>query len=93
MSGRAGRAPAAITMRSAVMASPFASTWRGPTKRAVPSYTVTLGPSMRYWRPAAAMGSMRPKIRSRMAAQSAPSKRVATPSRGPDEASSASSAG
>ena len=72
-SGITGRLPAASTNRSAVMvsAAPTSSS-RGPTKRACASKTVTLSLRCRWPRPSAAMGSIRPKIRSRISRQRTP---------------------
>ena len=95
MSGTTGRAPAAITTSSAVMVSPVpVSMVRSPTKRACPSNSVTFGfESARQSRPPEEIGSMRPKMRSRITGQRTPSSRVSMPSSPPCRAASARSAG
>ena len=65
-----------------------------PTKRAVPSISVTFGvPVARYSRPPTEIGSIRPKMRSRIIGQSAPLNWVSMPSFSDVSAASATSAG
>jgi hypothetical protein len=70
------------------------SSTRGATNRAVASIKVMFGePLARYSRPSTEIGSMRPKIRSRIAGQSAPPTFTSSPSRALSRASWATSAG
>ena len=63
------------------MTRPSTSNTLSPMNRAVPSIRVTFGvPVARYSRPPAEIGSIRPKMRSRMLAQSAPLNCVSIPS-------------
>ena len=92
--GTAGEAPAAMTMRSAVISSPLSVTSVcAPVKRTCSGMTVVLGSSwVRYRRPPASISSMRAKTRSRTAGQSAPSNEVVRPRRDESAAWRAASA-
>ena len=82
MSGSTGLEPVATTTWSAVMVSPVpVSRVRTSVKRAWPSKSVTWSrPVARQARPDDEIGSMRPKTRSRISGQRAPSNDVCTPS-------------
>ncbi len=94
-SGICGRDPLAMTTWSAVMVSPVpVSRVRSPVNLAWPSKSRTLGrPEARHSRPEVEIGSIRPKIRSRISGQRARSKVVSTPSRSACVAAYARSAG
>ena len=92
--GITGRPPAATRICGAEISRPSTSSTLSATKRAVPSIRVTFGePDRRYSRPPAAIGSIRPNTRSRIAGQSAPWNRTSMPSRPLCPASTARSAG
>ena len=102
--GIVGREPAAINTCGAVIVRacrsppsrslPSITNVLSPTKRAVPSISVRFGvPVARYSRPPAEIGSIRPKMRSRIIGQSAPLNWVSMPSFSDVSAARATSAG